>query len=105
MFHPAPPGWNLPRKREDAPWASAPEFVLRSGRPHPGPPIFSCKENVGVGCWGELSPPAQGGWAAQRFTTLWAQQHNQRFTTLARQRGCHLAGKSAPGAPRWSLYP
>ena len=40
MFHPAPPGWNLPRKREDAPWASAPEFALKELSSTPGAPAL-----------------------------------------------------------------
>ena len=43
-----------------------------------------------------IFPPARGGWEAQRCTTLWAQKHNQRPTTLAHQRGWHLAGNHTP---------
>ena len=44
--------------------------------------------------------PTHPGWVVFCcFTTLASQRHNQRFTTLARKRGCHLAGKNAPGAP------
>ena len=46
-------------------------------------------------------PPARGGWAAQRQTTLASQQHNQRSATLARKRGCHLAGKT-PAEEKWA---
>ena len=45
------------RPRAGVPGDPAMEFVLRSGRPHPGSPIFSCKENVGVGFAGVVGGP------------------------------------------------
>ena len=65
MGYPAPPGWNLPRKREDAPWASAPEFALKELSSTPGAPALEfalTKLRTSPGAPAFVFHPAPSGW-------------------------------------------
>ena len=76
MFHPAPPGWNLPRKREDAPWASAPEFALKELSSTPGAPALEfalTKLRTSPGAPAFVFHPAPSGW-----NLLWKRENHTR---------------------------